>query len=177
MPVCDAAGRVLGIVSEEDILRREQEHVNEGGGLLLMVFDRDDDLAKATARTAGEAMTFPAVSIRPDLSVAAAARIMISRKLKRLVVVEGGKLRASSPGPISFVALQRSDEEIRREVIEDVFGLLQASPEQLTIAVEDGIVALQGEVDTLAQRSLADACARRVTGVVDVNCELTCALE
>ena len=175
LPVCDDAGRVLGIVSEEDILRKEQENVNHGGGLLLMLFERDEEIAKATARTAGQAMTSPAVSIRPDLSVAAAARIMVSRKLKRLMVTEDSRLLGIVTRADLVRAFQRPDEDIRREVVEDVFhGILEVSPARVTVAVEDGIVSLRGEVDTLTQRDLADAYARRVPGVVDVECQLVC---
>ena len=65
VPVCDGEGRVLGIVSERDILFKEQGHRERQGGALAWLVDgsRRQDEAKASARTAGEAMTSPAITI------------------------------------------------------------------------------------------------------------------
>jgi CBS domain-containing protein len=93
VPVCDADGRVVGVVSESDILWKELRTLSEGHGLIdrLLAGAYGDD-KRATARTAGEAMSPPAITIAPDASVAWAARTMVECMMNRLPVVSDGRL-------------------------------------------------------------------------------------
>src|SRR5207245_9321806 len=87
-PVLDDADRVVGVVSEADLLLKEADSDLPGGvegpGL------RRKERAKASGVIAEELMTSPAVTIGPDASVADAARLMRARRVKRLPVVEEG---------------------------------------------------------------------------------------
>src|SRR5689334_13276588 len=77
-PVCDSDGGVLGVISEADILRKEQGIARELSGgqrWLARLFDREVD--KVEARTAQEAMTAPALTVRPFEPVSQAARLMV----------------------------------------------------------------------------------------------------
>src|SRR5688572_22471463 len=78
VPVCDDAGAVVGVVSQGDILFKEQGPIESRDGLLGWLLDApsESDLEKARARTAGEAMTHPPVTAVPFESAAAAARRM-----------------------------------------------------------------------------------------------------
>lgn len=92
MPVVDN-GRVVGVVSETDIMHRERA-VPDRDGLVDWIAHYPDDppRAKLEARTAGEAMTSPAVTVAPDRSVADAAALMLDLGIDRLPVVSGGLL-------------------------------------------------------------------------------------
>lgn len=84
-PVVDDAGRVIGVVSEADLLVKVAVQA-EGTSLLAALRHlREDD--KAAAVTAGDLMTGPAVTIGPDAAVEEAARRMYDRRVKRLPVV------------------------------------------------------------------------------------------
>src|SRR6186997_369491 len=96
LPVCDIEGRVLGVVSEGDILYKEHDP-SEGhaGGPLGWIIDGSPNQAvfvKAKALTARKAMTSPAVTIAPYESAAEAAQIMCERHVNRLPVVKDGVL-------------------------------------------------------------------------------------
>jgi len=175
LPVCDADGAVLGIVSEADILRKEQGFVPEPGGLLGWLFEKADaEGSRLLARTAAEAMTSPAVTIAPDASVNEAARVMTMRGINRLPVVRSGRLVGIVSRADLVRAFHRADAEIELELNEDVLlHTLWVSPEDVHVSVDDGVVTLVGRVENRTQAELVSAYARRVPGVVDVRSEVT----
>src|SRR5581483_3665266 len=78
LPVCDADGTVLGIVSESDILWKELRRLPDQDGLLDRLLDSAyGDDKRANAKTAGEAMSSPALTVEPDMPLARAARLML----------------------------------------------------------------------------------------------------
>ncbi len=175
VPVCDAGRHVLGVVSEADILRKEEGRAPSATGPLSWLFEAHDELlVKVSARTAGEAMTSPAITIEPGRPVSEAARLMLERQVNRLPVVLEGKLVGIVTRADLVRAFHRPDEEIVREISEDVLlGTLWISPDRVTISVERGEVSLAGETENRTQAELAVAYVRRVPGVVDVHSELT----
>ncbi|MGZ4416323.1 MAG: CBS domain-containing protein [Gaiellaceae bacterium] len=175
LPVCDANGRVLGVISEADILQKEQGRTPEGSGLFAWLFERDNEAAaKIAARTAGEAMTSPAVSIEPGRPLSEAARLMIERSINRLPVVANNELVGIVTRADLVRAFHRSDEEIKHEISDDVLlRTLWFPPERLTISVENGEVTLGGKVDNRSEAELAAAFVSRVPGVIDVHSNLT----
>jgi CBS domain-containing protein len=175
VPVCDADQHVLGVVSEADILRKEEGRALSTTGLLSWLFERDDEsLDKVSARTAGEAMTSPAITIEPGRPVSEAAKLMLERQVNRLPVVLEGKLLGIVTRADLVRAFNRPDEEILREISEDVLlRTLWISPDRVTISVEGGEVSLAGEMENRTQAELAVAYVSRVPGVVDVHSDLT----
>jgi CBS domain-containing protein len=174
VPVCDADGAVLGVVTEADILRKEQGFDPEPGGLLGWLFEKADaEGSRLLARTAGEAMTAPPVTIAPDASVFDAARVMTTRGINRLPVVDKGRLVGIVSRADLVRAFHRTDAEIERELNEDVLlHTLWVSPADVLVSVEDGVVELEGKVENRTQAELVSAYARRVPGVVDVHSEI-----
>ena len=169
MPVLTDDGTVLGVVSEADILRGEQGISPAPGGLLGWLVERVDGEGPRAARTAGEAMTSPALTISPSASVNEAARIMTARGINRLPVLRDGRLVGIVSRADLVRAFQRSDDEIADELNEDVLlHQLWLSPDDVVVTVEDGIVELTGRVETKTQAELVAAYALRVPGVVDV---------
>lgn len=119
IPVCDAEWRVLGVVSEGDILFKAHDPTSgRKGGQLAHLEDGTDlrAVAKSQASTAGEAMTAPAITIEPDRSVADAARLMVERGVNRLPVVTDGRLAGIVTRTDVVRAFTRSDSEIEAEV-------------------------------------------------------------
>ena len=175
LPVCDADGVVLGVVTEADILRKEQGFVPEPSGLLGWLFEKADaEGARLLARTAAEAMTVPAVTIAPEASVTDAARVMTMRGINRLPVVRDGRLVGIVSRADLVRAFHRTDAEIEHELTEDVLlHTLWVSPEDVHVSVDDGVVSLAGKVENKTQAELVSAYARRVPGVVDVRSDVT----
>jgi CBS domain-containing protein len=164
VPVVDADGRVIGIVSEADLLLKEERPGRRPGGPLV---DPHGDSAKALARNAAALMTSPAVTVLPETTLTEAARLMHRRRVKRLPVVDadGRLVGIVSRGDLIRVFL-RSDDAIAREIREDVLlHTLVVDPTAIAVAVDDGVVRLEGQVET---RSLAAIAARLVQGVEGV---------
>lgn len=166
VPVVDGARRVLGVVSEADIVSKEASENGRG--------PRRERLAKHGARTVAEAMTAPAVTVVPDCRVSEAARLMGRRQVNRLPVVDAnGELAGIVTRADLVRAFVRSDEEIEHELREDVaLRTLWIDPAEIWISVEAGEVRLSGKVDTRADADLLEYFASRVPGVVSVHSTL-----
>jgi CBS domain-containing protein len=87
VPVVDAQGTLLGVVSEADLLCKQEFHGAEQAPRA-----QRGDWRKATGETARDLMTGPAVTITPDVPVTEAARRLLRSRLRRLFVVDGGRL-------------------------------------------------------------------------------------
>jgi CBS domain-containing protein len=179
VPVCDDAGRVLGIVSEADILWKELGQSTNGGGVIDRVLDGAFSLnARISALTAAEAMTSPAITVAPGTTVTTAARLMVEQGINRLPVVEEGRLVGIIARADLVRAFQRSDDQIEREITQDVLlGALWVDPAQVQIDVSDGAVTLSGAVENRSTAELIEAYVRRVPGVTGVSSELTWKLD
>jgi len=175
IPVCDVDGTVLGVVTEADILYKEQGISPMSGGLLAWLFEKaDGEGDRLAAHTAGEAMTSPPVTVAPDASVTEAARMMTTRHINRLPVVSDGRLVGIISRADLVRAFHRRDSEIEEELREDVLlHQLWVSPEDVEVAVEDGVVELTGMVENKTQAELVAAYALRVPGVVQVISNVT----
>jgi CBS domain-containing protein len=175
VPVCDAGGRVLGVVSEGDILFKEQGVRERHGGALAWLVDgsRWQDTLKASARTAGEAMTSPAITITQDRPAAAAARIMLDRAVNRLPVVRDGVLVGIVSRSDLVRAFTRSDEEIVTEIREDVLRrALWLDPDSVEITVRRGEVQLAGEIEAKSDAEVLTKLVARIPGVVSVGSDV-----
>jgi CBS domain-containing protein len=175
-PVCSPDGRVVGVISEGDILFKEHPPTPQPRGPLAWFVDGNDyeSLVKRSARLVGEAMTSPAITIEPDQSVAEAARLMSERAVNRLPVVRDGALVGILTRADLVRAFVRSDEEIAREIRADVFErALWLPPDSFELEVSRGEVAISGHVERESDAAVVERLARRVPGVVSVSCRLT----
>ncbi|MEU1406750.1 CBS domain-containing protein [Streptomyces sp. NPDC005728] len=173
LPVLDDAGHVVGVVSEADLLPKEEYRRGDLDRYGLV--QHPTDVHKADAVTAGELMTAPAITVTPDASLARAARVMARHGVKRLPVVgHDGALKGIVSRTDLLKVFLRDDadiaEEVRREVVQRLFG---THAEELRIEVRDGVVTLSGLVHDTALVPLVTHLARAVEGVVDVQCALT----
>jgi CBS domain-containing protein len=174
LPVVDGE-RVLGVVSETDILFKERPAPDRNGLVdWLIHYGEDPPLAKLEARTARDAMTSPAVTIKPERSVADAAALMLDLGVDRLPVVDGDALIGIVTRTDLVRVFTRGDDLIADEIREA--GLLRrlwVDPDHVEVTVEDGNVVLAGTVDT---PELADSLVEfveRTPGVVSVESRLT----
>ena len=133
-PVTAEDGKVTGVVSESDLLELADGR-HHGGH------------RAAGPATAGDLMTCPAVTASPDDLVQTAARVMHSHRLQRLPVVDcDERLEGIVSRSDVLSVFRRSDEEIRREITQDVVadGFF-TDPARLAVTVHNGIVTLEGE--------------------------------
>jgi len=173
LPVLEGDGRVVGVVSEADLLPKEEFRDSDPDRMTQR--RRLGDLAKAGAVSAEEVMSAPAVTVHADATLAEAARIMALKRVKRLPVVtaEGVLEGVVSRGDLLKVFL-REDGELADEIRRDVLDVLFPAPvEPLHVVVVDGVVTLTGKVPDGTQIPLAVRMVRGVEGVVGVDCHLT----
>ncbi|MFB7324749.1 CBS domain-containing protein [Streptomyces sp. NPDC056190] len=173
LPVLEGDGRVIGVVSEADLLPKEEFRDSDPDRFTQL--RRLTDLAKAGAVSAEELMSTPAVTVHTDATLAEAARIMSLRHVKRLPVVNtGGVLEGVvSRGDLLKVFL-RPDNDLADEIRRDVVDVLFPAPiEPVHIMVTDGVATLTGHVGESARIPLATRMVRGVEGVVGVDCRLT----
>ncbi len=177
MPVVDGDGRVLGVVSEADILAKEGDDRRGGGGFLQWLVDPGDPwiTARFDAVTVGEAMSQPAQTIAADRPLADAATVMLDEGINRLPVVDDdGKLIGLVSRGDLVRAFARPDDEIRRDIEEDVIRrALWLDPSTVDVTVANGMVTLTGEVASAADAELLPTFTRKVPGVVEVSSTLT----
>jgi CBS domain-containing protein len=168
LPVVDAAGHPLGVVSETDLLAKERRPA-----LPLLTWlhpGRTIDHLRASGTTAGEVMTAPAATIPLHASVVVAARRLHDTGIRRLLVVDDkGRLAGLVTRNDLLGAFLRPDAEIRR----DVEGILRRWPAaavgRVRTSVEGGMVTLTGRVDCDEDVEALVELIGFVDGVISVN--------
>jgi CBS domain-containing protein len=165
-PVLDDDEKVVGVVSEADLLIKEA--LNGARGRFAGIV-HPNETRKATGTTAGDLMTSPAVTIAPDDTVEHAARLMYLHGLKRLPVVDAaGRLAGIISRTDVLAVFDRPDEEIRLEITGQVIPRL-SEPSWYSARVKDGIVILEGTPETRSVGHEVLNQVRRVQGVVAVR--------
>ena len=175
LPVVDDDGSVIGVVSEGDILVKERDRGPGRGSLLDHLFEGDGAGLKHEARDAGDAMTSPAVTIRPDRTVAEAAAMMLDRCVNRLPVVNrDGRLVGIVTRADLVRAFVRDDDAIEAEIRNDVIlRTLWSSPDRFRLEVEGGEVTIEGEVTDAESAQLLAHFIERVPGVMGIRSRVT----
>ena len=187
-PVLDSGNKVVGVVSEADLLTKEAldyagPHRVSGilhhGVLHHSVLHHSvlnhGEQAKATGTTAADLMTKPAVTVGPAEFVTRAARLMYERKVKRLPVVDDdGRLIGIVSRADVLSVYSRPDGEIRREITEGIIlDTLLCDPARFAVTVKDGIVTVEGTPETAVVGHDLIAEIRHVEGVVAVRDRLS----
>jgi CBS domain-containing protein len=171
-PVLDDDGKVIGVVSEADMLAKEAlDSEPQGMPGMITGLLRHKEYEKARGIVAGDLMTSPPITVSPDDTVERAARLMHSRKVKRLPVVDANRHLVGIVSRADLLAVyDRSDEDILKEITDDIMlNAFLADPQALHATVENGVVTLTGAPDTvLAGREIMQQ-VRHVRGVVAVR--------
>ena len=167
-PVIDDGGRVVGVVSEADLLYKAAD-CELPAGLIRLRWKLGEE-SKITAVTAQELMTSPAVTVHADVPVQEAARAMRDRRLKRLPVVgAGGKLLGIVTRTDVLGMYDRPDADILaavKIVVADEFG---TSPDAVEASVSSGVVTLSGSVPLQEMALELAARIQHIEGVVAVR--------
>jgi CBS domain-containing protein len=178
VPVVDAGGAVVGVISEGDFMVKEQGATEVRHRRLARLLGESTEtvaqLEKVGARTAGEAMTAPAVTIGPSRPIREAAALMTGRKVNRLPVIDEGQLVGIVTRADLLRAYLRSDEELTRAIRDDVLlRVLWVDPAGFDITVINGEVTIVGHVERRSSAEIIEATIRMVPGVVAVDADLS----
>lgn len=168
LPVVDDDERVVGVVSEADILAKARRPHEDTRREKLLHQRRDG--AKREARTAGDAMTSPAITIAPYRGLDVGAALMLDHAVNRLPVVDDeGRLEGIVSRADLVRAFASSDARIEREIRDDVLRHeLWLDSTGFDLSVREGEVELSGRLDSDEQRELVEDRLRLVPGVVSV---------
>ncbi|MER6379619.1 CBS domain-containing protein [Streptomyces sp. NPDC001250] len=178
LPVLEDGGRVVGVVSEGDLLPKEEfrdeEAFRDAPDTGCLRPHRPVGVAKADARTAGDLMSSPAVTVRADATLAEAAHTMAREGAKRLPVVDGaGLLQGIVSRADLLKVFLRADDDIAEEVRCAIVSYLFPPPASaIQVEVHDGVVTLTGRIRDTALVPVAARLVRAVEGVVDVQFDL-----
>lgn len=171
LPVIDDGGRVVGVVSEADLIVRDESftrpHLLEGRATRL-------SHRKAHALTARGLMTAPAVVVPPDASLAEAATLMRRCRIKCLPVCDPDGMLLGLVSRLDLVhEFLRDDAEIARDVAEILQHELSIPEHEVRAVVTDGVVVLEGRVERRSQVPPVVDRVRRVPGTIEVVGRLT----
>lgn len=158
VPVLTGDGRVVGVVSEADLLSARDSEGAE----------------RAEAMTAVHLMSAPAVTVHPEGPVAEAARTMARRHLKRLPVVDEEEYLVGVVSRSDLLKVHlRDDEDLAAQVRFELLAALHPQlSSQIDVRAEDGRITLTGQLpETLTAAGLRRL-VRAVPGVVDVEVKL-----
>jgi CBS-domain-containing membrane protein len=185
LPVVDEAGAVVGVVTEGDLLRRietgtERRH-NRWLEFLIAPGRLAEDYSRANARNVGEVMSAEVVAVAPRDSLAEVVRLMERHHIKRLPVIESGRLA----GIVSRANLVRallhnlaeppvgkapgSDAEIRERIMAEIGKQPWGPRASVDVRVAAGIVELYGSITDERERTALQILAENTAGVKAVR--------
>jgi CBS-domain-containing membrane protein len=167
-PVLDDDRKVIGVVSEADMLNKEA--LVDEPGVFGSILHRKDQ-AKARGVTAGDLMTTAVVAVRLDDTVEHAAKLMYDRRVKRLPVTdENGHLVGIISRADVLSIFNRTDHAIHQEITDEIIlGEFLVDPSAIQVTVKDGIVTLAGRPETSETGQDIVRRVRHVQGVVAVR--------
>jgi CBS-domain-containing membrane protein len=174
LPVVDDTGRLVGIVSEADLLIKEGYPHGTGDVGTVQAVRHHRRLGKAAGTCAAEVMAAPVITVPTGTAVADAARLMVRLGVKRLPVVDttGALVGIVTRADLLKVFL-RPDPAIRWEVEHDlVRGKLGIPAGEVQVEVRGGVVALRGELERRSQLAALVRQVQAVEGVVAVDAQL-----
>ncbi|MFF7274916.1 CBS domain-containing protein [Streptomyces griseorubiginosus] len=180
LPVVDEDDKVIGVISETDLMIRQAEtpdpHEPKKRHLLASLTHAGRTrAAKSRARTAGRLMTEPPITVRADDSIVEAARTMAQHRVERLPVLdEENRLVGIVTRRDLLTVFLRPDEEIRRAIVEGVLvHALWLPPLSIDVFVTEGVVTLSGDLERKSEKEIAVSMTRQIDGVVAVVDKLT----
>lgn len=167
-PVLDKKARVIGVVSESDLLAKEALAGGDDQGPGVF---RRRQREKARGVTARDLMTSPAITAEPADTVEHAARVLYLRGIKRLpVLTPGGRLVGIISRTDVLAVYDRPDDELRDEIVTDVLrGEEHARPGSFDVGVKAGVVTVSGSPLTRVQGHEIIRRIRHVEGVVTIR--------
>lgn len=184
VPVIDSGGRLVGMVSEGDFLRRaEGDSLRHGSWWLRLLSDSGENAAeyvKTHGRNAGDVMTRDVITVTEGTQAGDVAHLLEARRIKRVPVLRDGKvvgivsradllrsLAAQRAAPAATASVE--DETIRKKILEEIRAGDWAPTYGLSVVVVDGVVQIWGIVDSQEQAEALRVAAGNVSGVKGVE--------
>jgi CBS domain-containing protein len=184
VPVVDDANRVIGLISEGDLMRRPETGTERHASWWLHAFrsprERAEEFVKSHGSHASDVMTKTVISVGEDASLSEIAQILEERRIKRVPVVRDGVL----VGIVSRADLLRGlvsgkahpdytashdDNEMRKQIMATVESLNLASPALVNVIVTDGVAHIWGMVESRPERDAIRIAAENAEGVTRVE--------
>lgn len=183
LPVVDGRGKVVGMLTEGDLLRRgemgTERHRSRWLEFLLGPGRLADEYVRTHGRKVGEIMTEHVVSAAEDTRSLKSFGLMEHRRVKRLPVLRGGALvgiisradlvRALARLVADEPAFTSPDNEIRQRVLSELERAAWAPRAGITVVVKDGVVELDGVILNEKEREALRVAAENVSGVKAVR--------
>jgi CBS domain-containing protein len=184
VPVVDAVGKIVGIVSEGDLMRRAETDSDAQRSWWLRTLVGSETLARdyvrSHARRVSDIMTADVLTASPDTPLRQLAATMERKRIKRLPIVQNGKIvgivsRANlmqafaSTEILSAVPAAADDKEIRERVLSRLRSEKWSSPNSINVFVDKGTVELWGAVNTESEHKAIRIVAESTPGVALVK--------
>ncbi len=173
LPVVDASGKLVGLVTEADVISKEAYGRRRHRALALLgdvLSGRDHRwVTKAAGLVAADVMTKNVIVCSPEDDVRSVARRVLERGVKRMPVVEAGALAGIVSRHDILAIFDRPDEVITADVERSLANDRNMPDEQrVRFSVKDGIVTLTGDVRYEWDEPIVLSIVRSVPGVIDV---------
>jgi CBS domain-containing protein len=185
-PVVDDKGKLVGIVSEGDLLHRTEAGTMKQRSALLRFFTAGETLAaeyiKAHAHRVADVMTKTVVTATPDTVLQDIAMLMERHSIKRVPIVRDGSLvgivsRANVVQAVASavpdVDIPFSDQGIREKLLSQLNRQPWSHTAQLNVTVNDGVVDVWGICHSDAERDAVRIAAENIPGVRAVKNNLS----
>jgi CBS domain-containing protein len=177
IPVIDDTGDLIGLITEADLITKQaygdrRRHLL--GGLPGVAEQEARGMLRSRAHTAREVMSAPVETALPGDPLRDVARRMIENRLRHLVVVDDDRRMVGIVSRRDLLRVfDRTDDEIAAEVRIDLARSGHLAGGDVSVAVDGGLVTLDGRIRELADIPVMCRLAWLVPGVVDVVHHLT----
>jgi CBS domain-containing protein len=186
LPVVDCNDRLVGIITEGDLLRRAElateRHIAWWKNLLFGPWFSAKEYVRTHARSVGSVMTRETLCIAEDTPLSMIVRIMEQGHVKRLPVTKDGKVigivsRRDVLQPLSPVIGEpltgsASDASILRQIERNLAAQPWSPRHNISVTVKDGVVALSGTVSGIEQREALQVLIEDIAGVRKIRDQL-----
>lgn len=182
VPVVDGESKVLGIVSEGDLMRRvdSDDHHERSWWLSLFSSGKNaEDYVKSHGRKAHEVMTPDPLTVAENTPLHSIARLLEKHHIKRVPVVREGKLvgivsRANllqgiANAEVGPTQSPMDDRKVRDAIINEVEQQTGVQTGNISVIVDGGLVEIWGLVDSLEQKQAVTVAAENIPGVTRVE--------
>lgn len=182
VPVVDAGGAIVGIVSEGDLIRRQEigtdKHPSWWLHLLTTPEDQAHDYVKSHGRRASDVMTANVITVAPDTPLDQIATLLERHRIKRVPVIEGGKLagivsradliRGLAAHPAALPTPSTDDAALREAVVNAIREETGVRTEFINVIVTDGTVHLWGGTNSEDEKKAVRIAAESVAGADNI---------
>jgi CBS domain-containing protein len=184
VPVVDPSEHVVGVISEGDLIRRPELETDKPRSRWLRFFMSDEDRARDFVKTHGlrakDVMSQPVVSVSPDATLTDIVNLMTSRRIKRVIVLEHGKLAGvvtrsdllrtlHAREALPTEGVPRDDASVRNQILKTIDAEGWAASAIINVQVTNGTAYLWGVVDSDEQRKAILVAVEGIPGVRGVE--------